>query len=745
MTRPGESLKTVRFGVFEADFANSELRKHGVRLRLQQQPFQVLAALLERPGNVVTREELIVRLWSDGTTVDFDRGLNAAVTRLRQVLSDSAEAPKYVETIAGRGYRFVAPAESVDKRANPPALAPPLPQQKRPRWIWPAVALFSIAAMGVTIWLLLGRGDPTPERATSFMRLTSDTGLTTTPALSVDGKLIAYASDRGGEGNLDIWVQQVGSREAIRLTRGGTDSYDPSFSPDGRRIAFRSEQDGGGIYAIPTLGGESRRIAPLGRRPRFSPDGNWIAYWIGSGNAGFLPPGSAKIYIVPSAGGTSRELRPEFAASGYPIWTPDSKHILFLGNRDPKIFAEPVGSPLPPDTQIDWWVTPLEDGPVVATGVNAALRALGFVLLSQIPSAWISPGDCVLMSGALADTTNIWIVPISSKTWKVSSSPRRMTFGTTLEAQPSPADGNQVAFSSLDENVNIWSLPIDTNRPKPARSLRRLTQDTVAQVHPAVSRDGKLLAFSSRRSGNRAIWIKDLVTGKETAIANTPWPEFYPAFSPDASRLAYRSNEKQAHLIYVVSVAGGAPERVCKDCAALGGWSSDGRRLLYFEEAPRRLSILDLASGRRAVLLGHGTYKLDEASFSPDDRWVCFNATTPGRSRIFIAPVRSERLVPETEWLAITDGRWDDKPRWSPGGNVLYFISERDGFRCIWALRLDPATKRPVAPPFPIFHAHEARRSLMNLGWGDLQMSVARDKIVFNMSERTGNIWLMRR
>jgi len=311
-----------------------------------------------------------------------------------------------------------------------------------------------------------------------------------------------------------------------------------------------------------------------------------------------------------------------------------------------------------------------------------------------------------------------------------------------MEVQPSPAAGNLMAFSSLHENVNIWSLPIDANRPKPAGGLQRLTQDTVAQIQPAVSPDGKLLAFSSRRSGSRAIWVKDLVTGKETAIANTPWPEFYPAFSPDASRLAYRSNEKQAHLINVVSVAGGAPERVCEGCASLGGWSSDGRRLLYFEEAPRRLSILDLASGQRAALLDHARYKLDEASFSPDDRWVCFNATTPGRSRIFIAPARGAGLVPETEWVAITDGRWDDKPRWSPDGNILYFVSEQDGFRCIWAHRLDPATKRPLGTAFPIFHAHEARRSLMNLGWGDLQISVARDKIVFNMSERTGNIWL---
>ena len=98
VARSGISPKTVRFGVFEIDYTNIELRKYGVRLRIQQQPFHILAALLDHPGEVVTREELIARLWPDGTTVDFDRGLNAAVTRLRQVLSDSAESPKYVET-----------------------------------------------------------------------------------------------------------------------------------------------------------------------------------------------------------------------------------------------------------------------------------------------------------------------------------------------------------------------------------------------------------------------------------------------------------------------------------------------------------------------------------------------------------------------------------------------------------------------------------------------------------------------
>jgi len=114
------SRKLLRFGAFDVDLDAGELRKQGLRLRLQEQPFQVLTALLERPGEVVTREELVRRLWPDGTFVDFDRGLNAAVTRLRQALSDSADAPKYVETVARRGYRFIGPPVSQATRRHHP-------------------------------------------------------------------------------------------------------------------------------------------------------------------------------------------------------------------------------------------------------------------------------------------------------------------------------------------------------------------------------------------------------------------------------------------------------------------------------------------------------------------------------------------------------------------------------------------------------------------------------------------------
>jgi len=98
------------------------------------------------------------------------------------------------------------------------------------------------------------------------------------------------------------------------------------------------------------------------------------------------------------------------------------------------------------------------------------------------------------------------------------------------------------------------------------------------------------------------------------------------------------------------------------------------------------------------------------------------------------------------EWISITEGdSWEDKPRWSPDGNLLYFTSERDGFRCIWARRLDPSTKRPRGAPFAVFHSHTARLNLMNVGLGPLELAVARDKLVFNMAERTGNIWMAKK
>src|SRR5205085_2025432 len=143
----------IRFGVFEVDLASGELRKQGVRIKLQEQPFQALVALIERPGEVLTREELQKRLWPADTTVDFDRGLNKAIARVRDALGDDADNPRFIETLPSRGYRFLSQAgpafSPVTEIRSSPASAPPVAPRRRLPWIAGGLAVAILATIGV--------------------------------------------------------------------------------------------------------------------------------------------------------------------------------------------------------------------------------------------------------------------------------------------------------------------------------------------------------------------------------------------------------------------------------------------------------------------------------------------------------------------------------------------------------------------------------------------------------------------
>src|SRR5579864_2682928 len=127
MAVPQKNTRIARFGVFEVDYSAGELRKSGFKLRLQGQPFQVLALLLERAGEVVTREELQQKLWPADTFVDFDHSLNTAINKVREALGDSASNPRFVETLARRGYRFIAPIQNDATVSAPASLPVPVP------------------------------------------------------------------------------------------------------------------------------------------------------------------------------------------------------------------------------------------------------------------------------------------------------------------------------------------------------------------------------------------------------------------------------------------------------------------------------------------------------------------------------------------------------------------------------------------------------------------------------------------
>ena len=113
-----------------------------------------------------------------------------------------------------------------------------------------------------------------------------------------------------------------------------------------------------------------------------------------------------------------------------------------------------------------------------------------------------------------------------------------------------------------------------------------------------------------------------------------------------------------------------------------------------------------------------------------------------GRSRVWIAPFRAGSSPEADQWIGVTSGEhWDDKPRWSTDGNLMYFTSLRDGFHCLWAQRLRPDTKEPIGPPIAVKHFHDSRLSITNTGVAALDVGIARDRIFINLGELTGNIW----
>jgi DNA-binding winged helix-turn-helix (wHTH) protein len=227
--RANRSAPVTRFGVFEVDPQAEELRKNGLKLRLRGQPFHVLAMLLERPGEVVTREQLQQRLWPDGTFVDFDHSLNTAINKIREALGDSAENPRFVETLPRRGYRLVAAVENSGReiqtgKASPEAealananfnvggreklLAEKEPPHRRSWWtrglVW--LAALSVLIMGGITWFYFSRlalklSMLAPMKV---VRLTSFPGSETDPALSPDGKMVAFVWD--GENGDNPWA-----------------------------------------------------------------------------------------------------------------------------------------------------------------------------------------------------------------------------------------------------------------------------------------------------------------------------------------------------------------------------------------------------------------------------------------------------------------------------------------------------------------------------------------------------------
>ncbi len=275
--------RRIRFGDVEADLVAGELRKDGSpeKILLQDQPLAILRALVARPGEMVSRDELFQLLWNGNTNVDFDPSLNKAINRLRESLGDSAETPRYIETLSRRGYRFIGKIEVL---ATPNGGTNPLQA-------WRQFAVFAVAGAACVLAAVLiyhRIRPPSDPRAVTPVPFTAYPGLEVCPTFSPDGSQIAFAwngDPEPGSKGFDLYVKVIGSENLLRLTHHPSEVLCPAWSPDGAQIAFYLRTGAEtSVQVVPALGGPERKLlsahdpAEISGPIVWSPDGKWIAY-----------------------------------------------------------------------------------------------------------------------------------------------------------------------------------------------------------------------------------------------------------------------------------------------------------------------------------------------------------------------------------------------------------------------------------------------------------------------------------
>ncbi len=607
--------------------------------------------------------------------------------------------------------------------------AQPARETQRRKWLVPGLsaALVLLAVAGGWLWW---RSRPAKTIVRPLTRLTFN-GVSNYPAISPDGKLLAYQATINGA-NPDIWMQQIGGGKAIQITHEKDGAFSPAFSPDGTQVAYSSAR---GIYEVTALGGDVRMIAKDGAWPAYLPDGSAILFWHSTGAHSYP-------FTIPRMGGTAVQIQPEFSYYFAAI-SPDGSKLLATADRN--------GGP-----QQDlkhWWLMPVPGGKPQEVAPPPLLPDETY---APTPLVWTIPDKTsgrqwVIFQRRIGNTRNLFRVAVASD-GTVTSPPEQLTF-TADSWAPSVSGNGRMVFLSGDLSTNVWSIPIDANRAQVTGDRQSLTQvEGLHDRNPSLSRDGKNVAFFSDRS----IVVKEIATGRETELAqNVPAiPGTGPAISPDGSSVVYYANSASVGDwdLYSISTAGGAPRLVCRACGWPKGFSSDGSHVLtqrgFVTHGLDRIALVELATGKVTDVLSDPQYNLWHPYYSWDDRWMSFVMQTGvdhQHDRLYITPV--ENFVPagRERWIQLTSGdHHDDKPQLSPDGNTIYFTSDRDGFMCMWAMRLDPRTKRPLGAPFAIQHFHGSQRVHSGISTAeDLELNVAIDKIVTSLDEVHSDIWMM--
>ena len=539
-----------RFGPFQVDPRAHELRRSGIRIKVQEQPFVVLLKLLERPGELVTREELRSAIWPADTFVDFETGLNTVIKRLREVLRDSAEVPLFIETVPRLGYRFITQVECFDgERAGTAVSA----KKRRISAIakWTIAAAVSLVAAAIATYLLT-RPLPRPSVA-DYVQITND-GTSKVPflgysSLVTDGLRLYFTHEFNGAA-FNLAQVSAGGGETVPVPTPFP-AFLGDISPNHSQLLLFSlsgEETEHRMWALPALGGSLQRIGDLlGHDGTWSPDGQEIVYARGQ-----------DLLATPVHGSESRKLVTAPGRASWLRYSPDASRLRFTVN-DPKTNSQSLW-----EVSADW----SNFHPLLSGWNDPPAECCG---------NWTRDGKYFVFQATRAGRTGIYVIAERGRAFrKAGEEPLQLTAGPLNYYSPVPSlDGERIYVVGSQPRGELQRYGLKTHRLEvflPGLSAEGLD----------FSKDGKWLAYVTFPEGN--LWRSKADGSERMQLTFPPLSVFLPRWSPDAKRIAFSGTVPgKPHGVYVLSAEGGRPEELTRGEHDEGDvcWSPDGNQLVF--------------------------------------------------------------------------------------------------------------------------------------------------------------------
>ena len=633
---------------------------------------------------------------------ELERIINKALEKERRLRYQSAAEVRADLERLKRDSTSVRAAVADDRGRAPDAATPSSPG-RRSRILWAAGALAVVGAAAAGFMLL--KGLKGPRGAVSFSlakaaKVTTAMGAEDMPSWSPDGRTLAYESDQAG--NLDIWVTQVGTSQAVNRTADSPDDdRQPSWSPDGQWIAFHSRREGGGYFLMPAVGGKARKVVQerageaYPATPLWSPDSRQLAYVRGQRLAPWIE-------ILTVADGQVRKVslpsRPRNNAVVEPSWSPDGRWFAYSRALAPGA------------ANSELWLTRVSDGRSVQLTDGAFLVRSPTWRPDSRTFCFVSNGSGVL---------DLWMLAIGED-GRPEGPPFQITAGGEITHAALSADGRKIAYAKGRTVRNVFRTPILPDRPASWADAAQLTFDEAEVESVDVFRDGRLL-ISSDRSGNWDNYLLYPGSGDLQQLTTDPGVDAGPRWKPDGTEVLFYSTRTGHREVWIMPAGGGPARQVTRGESEsyYPGWSPDGRMIVKHGDG---ISVVDLQSGRQRRLTD---LNLDiYPAWSPDGRWIAFSSKRDGASHLWRVPAaggQPERL----------NERISHALQWTLDAKGLFFVGGDDIKGDVWHLSLESRRERPVT-------ALDGRRGA--LGW--VGLGTDGRSVYFTWEESRGDIWV---